>query len=83
MSAGIELALHIAMMQHGIEYNMTVALKDQLGIEGVDDLADMEWSAVLRTPEEYHERIVDLRNEYVRDDQPEWTTPASSIGVIG
>ena len=73
MSCGIELALHIAMMQHGIEYNMTVALKDQLGIEGVDDLADMEWSAVLRTPEEYHERIVDLRNEYVRDDQAEWT----------
>ena len=76
MSLGIELALHMAMIDHYIPQDMTVTLKNELGIDSVDDLADMQWSAVLRTPDEYHQRIMDLRNFYKHENATMWTYPS-------
>jgi hypothetical protein len=70
--------LRTAMINHHIPADMTVTLTDALGIVGVEDLADMPWSAVLRTPEEYHQRIMDLRNRYKRGNQTMWTFPSAS-----
>ena len=75
MSLGIELALHIAMIDHGIEQELTAVIAADLGIDGVDDLADMPWAAVLRVPEDWHQRIMDLRNCYKRGNQTMWTYP--------
>jgi hypothetical protein len=66
-SLGVELALHIAMIDHGIPRDMTATLAHALGIDGVDDLADMDASAVLRVPEEYRQRIADLRASYTEE----------------
>ncbi len=70
--------LRIAMINHHIPADMTDTLTDALGIVGVDQLANMRWSAVLRTPEEYHQRIMDLRNRYKRGNQTMWTFPSAS-----
>ena len=70
--------LRIAMINHNIPEEMTETLTEVLGIQGVDQLADMRWSAVLRTPEEYHQRIMDLRNCYKRGNQTMWTFPSAS-----
>ncbi len=45
-----------------------------LGIDGVDDLADMPWAAVLRVPEDWRQRLIDLRNSHKRDNQTMWTS---------
>ena len=76
MSLTVELALYIAMIDHHIPHEMIYTLAAGLGIDSVDDLADMQWSAVLRTPEEYHQRIMDLRNCYKRGNQTMWTSPS-------
>ena len=68
--------LRIAMINHNIPGDMTVTLTEELGIVGVEDLADMRWSAVLRTQEQYHQRIMDLRNCYKRGNQTMWTYPS-------
>jgi len=70
--------LRIAMINHHIPADMTDTLTDALGIVGVEDLADMRLSAVLRTPEQYHQRIMDLRNCYKRGNQTMWTSPSAS-----
>jgi len=70
--------LRIAMINHDIPEDMTATLTAELGIVGVEDLADMRWSAVLRTPEQYHQRIMDLRNCYKRGNQTMWTSPSAS-----
>ena len=75
MTLGVELALHIAMMDHGIEHDLTAVIAADLGIDGVEDLADMPWAAVLRVPKDWHQRVVDLRNSHIRDDQTLWTAP--------
>jgi hypothetical protein len=75
MSLGIELALHMAMVDHGIEHDLTAQIGADLGIDGVDDLADMPWAAVLRVPKDWHQRIMDLRNCYKRGNQTMWTFP--------
>jgi hypothetical protein len=72
---GVQLALHIAMMDHGIEHDLTAVIAADLGIAGVEDLADMPWAAVLRVPHEWHQRIMDLRNSHIRDNQTMWTSP--------
>ena len=72
---GVQLALHIAMMDHGIEHDLTAVIAADLGIDGVEDLADMPWAAVLRVPQEWHQRIMDLRNSYMRDNQTAWSSP--------
>ena len=75
MTLGVQLALHIAMMDHGIEHDLTAVIAADLGIDGVEDLAGMPRAAVLRVPEEWHQRIMDLRNCYKRGNQTMWTSP--------
>ena len=72
----IELTLYIAMLDHNIPEEIIVTLAHQLGIDSVDDLADMQWAVVVHTPREYHQRIMNLRNSYKRGDQTPWTSPS-------
>jgi hypothetical protein len=58
MTLGVQLALHIAMMDHGIEHDLTAVIAADLGIDGVEDLADMPWAAVLRVPKKWRQRIM-------------------------
>jgi hypothetical protein len=71
MSLGVELALHIAMVDHGVPPAMTAWLAQALGLDGVEDLADMQDAALLLVPCEFRQRHC-----YLRDSAPIVTPPS-------
>jgi hypothetical protein len=42
----------------------------------------MPWAAVLRVPQEWRQRIMDLRNSYIRDNQTAWSSPLEYAAVL-
>ena len=64
------------MIAHGIPVRWTHRLANALGIQGVEDLATVQFDMIMHVPTAFRQRVMDLRNFYRDDNATMWTTPS-------
>jgi hypothetical protein len=74
-------ALFAAMVADGIPEPKTAVIADELGLNGVEDLAELGTFDLLFADAEFRGRLIALRNAYKRDGDEAW--PALGPALCG